>query len=98
HRPGPSVSRRNVCPPLLWSVIFVAATGTPFSSKITPAQSAESAAWTPAEARMLSEANTTASRWVDSMQHRSDQHILRLKLQNIHQYISEVLKIGRAHV
>ncbi len=42
---------------------------------------------------MLREANTIASRRMDTMQHRSNQHILRLKLQNIHQYISEVLTL-----
>jgi len=28
------------------------------------------------------------------MQHRSNQHILRLKLQNIHQYVSEFKNLG----
>src|SRR6266404_2725403 len=69
-RPAPSVSARKVCAVLLWSNIFAAAIGTPFSSTMTPAQSAESVADIFAAVIPHKKANSTAIRATERMLYR----------------------------
>src|SRR5260370_18780220 len=69
-RPAPSVSARKVCAVLLWSDIFAAAMGTPFSSTMTPAQSAESVADIFAAVIPHKKANSTAIRATERMLYR----------------------------
>src|SRR5260370_7862796 len=70
NRPAPSVSARKVCAVLLWSDIFAAAMGTPFSSTMTPAQSAESVADIFAAVIPHKKASSTAIRATERMLYR----------------------------
>src|SRR5258708_18530959 len=69
-RPAPSVSVRKVRPVLLWSMIFAAARGSPFSSATTPVHSAESAHKIVAGVIPDNRAQRSASRAVERMCHR----------------------------